>query len=197
MKKIILLVVYYGKWPDWINLFIETCKWNPTIDWLLISDCAEPENKCKNVKYIHIPAEELNKLVSSKLGINFKLKDPYKLCDLKTAYGTIFEDFIVGYDYFGWAETDVFYGNIRKFLTDDLLKYDSISIGKLFLSNFFLLLRNSVEMRSSYLKIEGWKEKMASEAYFILEDLEFIKVLNKERIYMKEFFTTPSCTIAP
>lgn len=197
MKKIILLVVYYGKWPEWVNLFIETCKWNPTIDWLIISDCAEPENKCKNVKYMHVAIEELNKLVSRKLGINFQLKNPYKLCDLKLAYGDIFEDYICGYDYFGWSDIDVFYGNIRKFLTEDLLEYDLISFGELVLSNYFLVLKNSVEMRRAYLQIEGWDEKMMLESYAALDDVEFIKVLSKERIYIKESFTTPSCTMAP
>ena len=31
-KKIIMLMPYFGKWPVWMDLYIESCKWNPSIN---------------------------------------------------------------------------------------------------------------------------------------------------------------------
>ncbi|MBV8227913.1 MAG: hypothetical protein JO232_22290 [Verrucomicrobia bacterium] len=49
-REIMILIPYFGRWPEWINLFIETCKWNPEVCWLLYTDCGEPENKAENIE---------------------------------------------------------------------------------------------------------------------------------------------------
>jgi hypothetical protein len=28
---LIMLMPYFGRWPDWMNLFIESCKLNPDV----------------------------------------------------------------------------------------------------------------------------------------------------------------------
>ncbi|WP_420882928.1 DUF6625 family protein [Zooshikella ganghwensis] len=39
LKTIAIIIPYFGQWPEWIDLYIESCKHNPSIDWLLFSDC--------------------------------------------------------------------------------------------------------------------------------------------------------------
>ena len=41
-----------------------------------------------------------------------------KLCDYKPAYGLIFEDELIGYDYWGFCDTDILLGDIYQFLED-------------------------------------------------------------------------------
>ena len=51
---LIMLMPYFGRWPEWINLFIESCRWNPDVRWRFYTDCGEPENKADNVDYVHL-----------------------------------------------------------------------------------------------------------------------------------------------
>lgn len=87
---------YFGSWPVWINLYIESCKYNSDINWLFFTDCGEPENKATNIKYIHMSFTDYKKLASKKLGIDFSAANPYKLRDLRPTYGLIHEDHTKG-----------------------------------------------------------------------------------------------------
>ena len=51
------------------------------------------------------------------------LDRPYKLCEYKQAYGLILQDYIKKYDFWGFGDLDLVYGDIRSFLTDDILEH--------------------------------------------------------------------------
>lgn len=82
---LIMLCFYFGKWPAWINFFIENCKWNPDVHWRIYTDCGEPENNATNVDCITISFDDYKALVRSRFGIAFDPVHPYKLCDLRPA----------------------------------------------------------------------------------------------------------------
>ena len=66
--------------------------------------------------------------IQAKYDFSINLPSPYKLCDFKPAYGEIFNEFISSFDYWGYCDVDLIWGNIRKFLSNDLLdkEYDKI-----------------------------------------------------------------------
>ena len=101
MKSICLIDVYFGKLPMWINLFLETCKANPTIDWVIFIDDDVPKNKVKNVKFIKSSLKEMNKFMSKRLNLNITVKNPYKYCDIRPAFGYIFQEKLKNYDFWG------------------------------------------------------------------------------------------------
>lgn len=45
MKPLALIVVWFGKWPDWINLYLASCRWNPEVEWLVVTDQEPPDNR--------------------------------------------------------------------------------------------------------------------------------------------------------
>src|SRR5947208_1133673 len=49
---LIMLCFYFGRWPAWINFFVESCKWNPDVHWRIYTDCGEPENHASNIAYV-------------------------------------------------------------------------------------------------------------------------------------------------
>ena len=63
-----------------------------------------------------------------RLGIEIGWNEPYKICDLRLGWGTIFRDHVADYDFFGWGDIDVIYGDLRKFLTNDVLDHDIVSL---------------------------------------------------------------------
>ncbi|RUQ45547.1 hypothetical protein D8M30_15595, partial [Corynebacterium pseudodiphtheriticum] len=52
--RIIFIIPYFGCWPFWMPFFLESCRHNPDIDWLLFSDCPMPANVPTNVRIEHI-----------------------------------------------------------------------------------------------------------------------------------------------
>lgn len=160
MKSIMLLDVYFGKLPSWINLFIETCKYNPTVNWTIFTDDKFPKNKCKNVKFIKSSVNKINKLMSEKLNLNIKVENPYKFCDLRPAFGVIFKDYFKGYDYWGHTDLDVLFGNIRTFITGSLTsKFDIISSDPRKICGPFTIFKNIEKVNLLYKKLKpSYKE---------------------------------------
>jgi len=103
---LIMLCFYFGRWPAWINFFIESCKWNPDVRWRIYTDCGEPENRADNVECVPVGFQEYQALARRRLGVNFTADHPYKLCDLRPCLGFIHEPDIAGYPYFGYGDID-------------------------------------------------------------------------------------------
>jgi len=180
-----------------MDLYIESCKWNPSINCLFFTDCGLPKNRTKNVKYIHMSLDEFNILASSKLNISVNIKRPintknsYKLCHFKPAYGLIFEDYLKNYDFWGYGDIDVIYGNIRKFVTDYVLQYDLISFSSKIVAGHFALYKNCPRMNKKFTKINNWQNKMMGAGHKHLDEIEMYKIVNKNECYFKESYSTP------
>ena len=41
MKSIAFVIPYFGKFPNYFSLWLQSCRNNPTIDWLLFTDSNE------------------------------------------------------------------------------------------------------------------------------------------------------------
>lgn len=120
MKSIVLINCYFGKFPDFFFTFLESCRRNPTINFIFFTDNSNG-NLPDNVEFINISFSELRKKIQSKFSFEIVLNSPYKLCDYKPAYGYIFEDYISRYDFWGYCDIDMIFGDIRKFITDEIL----------------------------------------------------------------------------
>ncbi|HIF9202276.1 TPA: DUF6625 family protein [Photobacterium damselae] len=130
MKKIVIILPYYGKLPAFIYMWLKSCESNSTIDWLLISDDENLHIKKslpKNVTYINLKFDLLKAKVDNVIGFDFKGFNPYRLCDCRPFYGEIFEEYITNYDFWGWCDPDMIFGDLRKYLKENKLnKYDRI-----------------------------------------------------------------------
>ncbi|WP_417510926.1 DUF6625 family protein [Methylophaga sp.] len=181
-NKIVIVIPYFGRWPDWINLFIESCKFNHDIDWLFYTDCPLPENYAHNIEYKQISFSAYKQLVSQELEIEFNPKDSYKLCDLKPALGYIHRTEIEQYDFFCFGDLDVIYGDLRYFLTDQLLnKYDVIGTHNLRLSGHFCAFRNNQRNREAFKKIKNWQTYLSNPHHLSLDESKFSKIFVPHR----------------
>ncbi len=143
-KKIAILTCWYGPYPWYFFYFIHSCSFNTSIDFYIITDNKQiVSDKPDNVKIIFKTLEEINATASEKLGFQVNIDYPYKLCDFKPAYGFLFPEIIKGYDFWGHADLDVLYGDIRGFMTEDILDtYDVISSRHDYVTGSFCLFRN-------------------------------------------------------
>lgn len=155
--KIIVIIPYFGQWPVWIDYFIKSCAYNPEITWLIYTDCGEPNQKADNVCYKHMSFKEYTYLVSERLNISFLPKTSYKLCDIKPALGFIHEEEVEQYDYWAFGDIDVIYGDIKSYLTDNMLSHNLISFHKHRVSGHLCLIKNTDKMNKAFMRYKGWK----------------------------------------
>lgn len=121
-SSILLIIPYFGKFKNYFQLFLESCRVNSSINWLILTDDVRKFDYPKNVSVVYMTFDELKARFENKLNMPISLKNPYKLCDFKPTYGVVFDDYIKEFDFWGYCDTDLIFGNIRRFLTEDILQ---------------------------------------------------------------------------
>lgn len=121
MKSVVILFPYFGTLPIQYNMWRNSALRNTDIDFLFFTDClVEP---AENIIVHKMTFESFRQLVQKAFDFPITLDRPYKLCEYKQAYGYILQDYIKNYDFWGFGDLDLVYGDIRSFLTDSVLKY--------------------------------------------------------------------------
>lgn len=127
MKKIVLISPYFGKLPNYFPLVLESMKKNKNITFLMLIDDKTEYDWSDNIKVIYTSFKNVQNLIQSKFEFPVSIKRPYKLCDYKPAYGYIFSEYIKEYDFWGHIDLDVIWGDLEKYITEDILeKYEFI-----------------------------------------------------------------------
>ena len=110
MKSIAFIVPYFGRFPINYQLWLESCRRNPSIDFLIFTDDCTKYEYPKNVKLFHMDFKDIKQKIQKLYNFSLRLENPYKLCDFRPAYGEIFEEFLKGYDYWGHCDIDLIWG---------------------------------------------------------------------------------------
>lgn len=170
-NSVILLIPYFGKWPEWFDLYLESLTNNPLIDFHFFTDCDIPKDPPTNCKFTTISFDEYINLAERKIGTKLNVPNPYKICDLRPFFGKIHEEIIEKYDFFGWTDVDLLFGDIRSFYTDEILnKYDAISSHNDRLSGHLALLRNTPKMREIGYRVYNWKEALNNPVFVGIDE---------------------------
>ena len=82
--------------------------------------------------------------MEKELNIKISLSRPYKCCDLKPIYGLLFNRYVKECDFWGYC--DLIFGNIRKFVTDDILNEND----KIYISGHLSLYRNNNKINNLF-----------------------------------------------
>ena len=174
---LVMICVYFGRWPAWINFFMESCKWNPGVRWRIYTDCGEPENRADNVTFIPVSFTDYVANARERLGIPFAPADAYKICDLKPAFGLLHEAEIAGYPYFGYGDLDVIYGDIEAFYGALRDHYDVISTHPERLSGHFVVLRNTETFRRAFERTAGYADALADPRHTGIDETNYALAL--------------------
>ncbi len=192
-KKIVFIIPYFGKIPEYFDLWRKTALSNSKFDFLFITDIQEITEH-KNIKVMSMTFGELQKKVQSRFEFPISLEEPYKLCDYKPAYGYIFEQEIEAYDFWGHCDIDMLLGNLEKFITSNILEtYD-----KIYEHGHMTLYRNNKECNRMFMNNGDYPEYNFQEVYQSKESYyydEYYGMMLKERrlnvntyLNTKEFF---------
>lgn len=148
VNRCCFIIPYFGKFPNYFNLFLKSCGYNLDYDWLVITNDHTEYSYPSNFRIEYMEYADVTALFQKKLGMDISMSKPYKLCDLKPTYGLVFQDYLKGYSFWGHCDVDTILGNLNNFISDELLnQYD-----KLFCLGHFSLYRNNNEINTMFMK---------------------------------------------
>lgn len=170
-KKIAIIVFHFGQQPWFLPLFVQSCGTNPTVDFLFFNDGPPLPNRPLNVRHIPFSLNEFNQLATDTLGFGVSVQNPYKLCDFKPAFGTIFHHWLKGYCIWGYVDTDVILGDVRAFFTDDLLDaHDVFCVKDRYPAGFFTLLKNKPSVNQLFTKSKYYQQIFTAQENFMFDE---------------------------
>ena len=81
MKSIIIIIPFFGTLPNSFKFWYQSALNNPTINFLLFTDCCI--SNAKNIKVIECSFNKFIQDIQSKFDFKINISAPYKLCDFR------------------------------------------------------------------------------------------------------------------
>lgn len=182
MKSICYLVPYFGRLPQSCQMWLLSCEGNPSIDWILMTDDRTPYQYPTNVRVFYCSFDEMVERISNYFDFPVAINKPWKLCDFRPAYGEIFQDELKEYDFWGHCDMDMIWGDIRQFITEDVLnKYEKIGF-----QGHSTLYKNTPNVNSRYKKIfngfNNYREVFGSNKGYCFDENGICDIYNAMKI---------------
>jgi hypothetical protein len=118
--------------------------------------------------------EQLKLEASEKLGFQVNIDHPYKLCDFKPAYGFLFPEIIKEYDFWGQSDLDIIYGNVRDFITVEMLhEFDFISVRHDYTTGCFALYKNNSVMNTFFMRSKDYIKVFSNSKHYCFDECSF------------------------
>lgn len=170
MKIGCFIIPYFGKLPNYFEVFAKTCAANVDYQWLIFTDDTTEYKVPNNVVLEQMTFEEFKILLAEKFDFEVKLPSYHKICDLKPAFGYIFEEYLKDFRFWGYCDLDTIFGNLNKFITPEILdQYD-----KLFCLGHCVLFKNNHENNRVFMQpVNGhywYKESFSSTETTIFDE---------------------------
>ncbi|SFH62511.1 hypothetical protein SAMN05216405_4614 [Lachnospiraceae bacterium NLAE-zl-G231] len=144
--RVCFVICWFGKLPDYLSIWLKTCKFNKRFYFLLITDERINITLPNNVRYIVFTKEKFLMRIGERIIKNPSLDEPYRVCDFRPMYGIIFKEELVGYDFWGYCDIDLIFGDISTFIS----KRDFNEKDAIFNGGHFTLLKNNEQMNNLY-----------------------------------------------
>jgi len=215
MKTIAFVLPYFGTFPKNFELWLKSCEYNPSIDFLIFTDDTAVYDYPNNVKVKYCSFEDIKNRIQNNFEFDIEIEKPWTLSLFKPAYGQIFKEELKKYDFWGYCDVDLMWGDIRTFITEELTqKYERIGTkghASIYKNNDIVNGRylNVVSETADYKKVFQGKSKYSFDEngmdeiyeelgipyYFApnfahLEKYEpsfYLKRLPKEKLYTNEY----------
>ena len=160
--KIGIILPYFGEFNNYFHIWINSVKNNPDIDWLIFTDQTLNGTLPPNCIVHNTTLNDLKKSFEVKLGLNIWLEVPYKLCDFRPLFGFLFSEYTKEYDFWGYCDCDLIFGDIRKYITDDLLN----SYDKILRRGHLSLIRNDESINKNFFSYNRYKTVISSPVFY-------------------------------
>lgn len=151
-KKAVFIIPYFGKLPYYFDLWKKTAGNKKKFDFIIYTDDLNVNSEYNNIKIEYSSFADFVLKVQSKFDFDINIHSARKLCDLKPMYGYIFENEIESYDYWGYCDIDLIFGDI------DLLVPLEDEYDKLYAHGHMTLFKNDYRINRIFMTVvNGYK----------------------------------------
>lgn len=157
-----VVIPHFGPAPAWFDLFLISCRTNPSIEWLLLMENVPDVWTPDNVEIQQMSFNTYRMMVSEHLNIHYQAESPEQLNNLKPALGWVHAEQTKGFDYVGIGDLNVIYGDLRYFLTPQVLESDFVSTHSNALSSEFFLMKNTDSVLNLFRILPDWEQTFLS-----------------------------------
>ena len=182
-KQLGVIVPYFGPLPKTFKAWVRSLKINPNVTYFLITDQKHIMFRSVNLVVINMTFKDLQ--IRLKRMLNINLKSPYKLCDLKPAYGHVFNDILKDFDYWGYSDLDLAFGNLHELL----IKVKNNNHHKTFTKGHFSMYKNIPEINDLF-KIKRhnnkWKYIKNSKIIWVFDENYFGDIIGINGLILNE-----------
>lgn len=163
MKRICLFNYSLGRLQDSFMDFARRCSSIKCADFFVLT--ADPayeewqqwlnEENFNNIFVVKLDLENFQQIMSDKIGEVYQLSCPEKIGDWKCTYGHLFDAISFRYEFWGYFDLDLAFGDLDKCLDGyaTMDRYNIISASQTGLCNFFTIYRD----RYIYQAEESWR----------------------------------------
>lgn len=168
--KALLILPYFGVFGPWFSLYLHSLRAQHTLDLLLVSD-TEPPGLPPNARRVPMTFDDLRARATERLAMPVLLHRMRNICDLRPAYGLIFEELTRGYAYWGFGDEDVLYGDVDRLLRPVLNgSYDLISPGTNGKSGHLTLIKNADHTNQLAMKDPAFPDVLTSREHWAYDE---------------------------
>lgn len=169
MKKNCLLIIpYFGSLPNYFQLFLNSCAFNRSMDFLLFTNDRREFDYPDNVSVKYCAFDSIREIARKKIDENINLDTPKKLCDFKPTYGYLFEEYLNDYKYWGHCDIDLILGDLDHFIVPIIKEsyYD-----KIFNLGHLTLYRNRTDINRLFM--QEIQDNIKESIFFKKESCKF------------------------
>jgi hypothetical protein len=181
--KALLILPYFGSFGPWFPLYLYSLANQTTLDVLLLTD-TPPTRLPANVRRVEMTFDQLRERTRARLSTAVSLHRMRNICDLRPAYGLIFEEFVRGYEYWGFGDEDVLYGDVDGMLAPHLDgTVDIVSPGTNGKSGHLTLVRNVPRTNELALRDPAFKEVLVSSEHWAYDETSWRRGADSSSFY--------------
>lgn len=181
---IILLIPYFGAFPNYFQLYLDSLGVNDKVLTVVLITDIEVDSYTlpANLKLVRMSLDDVRGRIHGFLMDTYGkapprdslVPTPYKLVDFKITYPLLFKGLYTAYieDYVGWGDIDVIYGNLSQFLspTADI-------IGGW--HGHFTAFRNTMVFRALFTTVPNFYQLCTDSVTYITDEIAFREPLEK------------------
>ncbi len=146
LSSIALVNVWLGEFPDYFAPWLVSANGNPTVDFFIFTNAKKIPEVPANVHIIGCTFDDVKKRIQEHFDFDICLDKMNKLCEYKPAYGEAFSDHLSAYDFWGYCDIDLIWGNIRKYVTEEILSKNERIFGR----GHLTIMKNTPKVNSYY-----------------------------------------------
>ena len=171
----LILIPWYGRWPDYLPLFLDGCRRNPEFEVCFFGEEPPRETLPTSIRFVRMSLEELGGRFAAATGVEgVRIASPYKLCDLKPMLGLALQDYLADREFWGVGDIDLTWGDLGRFASREVLdRVDIFCVRKEYVTGSFMLVRNKPLMNRLFMRSPDWQRVLESDRSFCFDECAY------------------------